>query len=127
MQIITICTVNKCYLTCKPAGILVTQIVNPEKGRTLYDSWGTTRCSVQHWCNQLIVTIGFLRMLEAHCKKTYSKRIRHDILKKQVIVKREKREKKEYLLDQQHQTRSSVRNKTKVSHPFKRIKKRLVV
>lgn len=51
-----------------PAGIPLTQIVNPEKGRTLYDSWGTTRCSFQHWWSQFMVTIGFFRLFRAHCR-----------------------------------------------------------
>lgn len=52
----------------QPKGTWVTLIVNPENGRTLYESWGTTRCSFQHWCNQFSETIGFFKLFKAHCK-----------------------------------------------------------
>ena len=52
-----------------PPRTLVTQMVNPAKGRTLKGSWGTIRCSIQHWCNQSTVTIGFFKTCTAHCIK----------------------------------------------------------
>ena len=51
-----------------PKGTFVAHMVKPVNGGNRYASWGTRRCSRQHWYNQSILRMGLLMLFNENCK-----------------------------------------------------------